>query len=208
MQLKIFYDIIEKNIVRYTGLFGGKFMVCCVTGHRPQGFPFEREIFNSVEFNIYLDKLYKITEGLICEGYNYFITGMAAGADIDFAQSILYFRNFYEHIKLEAALPYPIGQTKTMTEYRDDKDLILKTCDTTKIISPYFFKGCMQKRNRYMVDNSDLVLAIWNGQGSPHITLCCSVTQSCSTPCIPMDCSMPDFPILHHLPEFAQIHVN
>ena len=31
------------------------------------------------------------------------------------------------------------------------------------VISERYFKGCMQKRNRYMVDKSDLVLAIWNG---------------------------------------------
>ena len=28
---------------------------------------------------------------------------------------------------------------------------------------------------------------------------CCSVTQSCSTLCNPMDYSMPGFPVLHHL---------
>ena len=36
---------------------------------------------------------------------------------------------------------------------------------------------------------------------------CCSVSQSCPTPCDPMDGSMPGFPVLHHLPEPAQTHV-
>ena len=40
-----------------------------------------------------------------------------------------------------------------------------------------------------------------------HFSLCCSVAQSCSALCDPMDCSPPGFPILHHLPEFAQAHV-
>lgn len=141
-------------------------MICCVTGHRPQGFPFERESLNSIEFNIYLNQLYKITKELIYNGYSYFITGMAEGADIDFAKSVIYYRDFYEHIKLEAALPFPINQNKTIIEYKKDRDFILKMCDITKIISPYYFRGCMQKRNRYMVDNSDLVLAIWNGKES------------------------------------------
>ena len=35
----------------------------------------------------------------------------------------------------------------------------------------------------------------------------CSVAQSCSTLCDPMDCSMPGFPVLHHLLELAQTHV-
>ena len=36
----------------------------------------------------------------------------------------------------------------------------------------------------------------------------CSLTQSCLTPCSPMDCHAPGFPILHHLPELARIHVH
>ena len=36
----------------------------------------------------------------------------------------------------------------------------------------------------------------------------CSVAQSCSTLCDPMDHSMPGFPVLYHLLEFAQTHVH
>jgi len=35
-----------------------------------------------------------------------------------------------------------------------------------------------------------------------------SVTQSCLTPCDPMDCSTPGFPVHQQLPELAQIHVH
>ena len=35
-----------------------------------------------------------------------------------------------------------------------------------------------------------------------------SVTQSCLTPCDPMDCSMPGFPVHHQLSEFTQTHVH
>ena len=38
--------------------------------------------------------------------------------------------------------------------------------------------------------------------------LCSSATQSCLTPCNPMDCSTPGLPVPHHLPEFAQVHVH
>ena len=36
----------------------------------------------------------------------------------------------------------------------------------------------------------------------------CSVTQSCTTICNPMDCNTSGFPALHHLPGFAQSHVH
>ena len=35
-----------------------------------------------------------------------------------------------------------------------------------------------------------------------------SVTQSCLTPCDPMDCSMPGFPVHHQLPKLAQTHIH
>ena len=35
-----------------------------------------------------------------------------------------------------------------------------------------------------------------------------SVTQSCPTPCNPMNCSMPGFPVPHQLPEPTQTHVH
>ena len=36
----------------------------------------------------------------------------------------------------------------------------------------------------------------------------CSVTQSCSTLCDPMNCRVPGLPVPHRLPEFAQVHVH
>ena len=36
---------------------------------------------------------------------------------------------------------------------------------------------------------------------------CCSVTQSCSTLCSPVDCSTPGFSVFHYLPELAQIRL-
>ena len=40
------------------------------------------------------------------------------------------------------------------------------------------------------------------------IRCCCSVTQSCSTFCNPMDCSTPGVLVLHHLPQLAQTPVH
>ena len=35
-----------------------------------------------------------------------------------------------------------------------------------------------------------------------------SVTQSCPTPCDPMNCSTPGLPVHHQLPEFIHTHVH
>ena len=138
-------------------------MICCVTGHRPKGFPFSRSS-DGCEYTEYMDSLYREIEFLIKEGYVDFITGMADGADIDFAECVLTLRTSYEQITLEAALPYPVPERKRVTEKTKILDEILKSADHQHVVSPYYHGGCMQKRNQYMVDKSDLVLAIWNGE--------------------------------------------
>ena len=62
-------------------------MVCCVTGHCPKGFLF-------LSYLCYLSDEIK---QLIREGYEDFITGMAEGAYIDFADIVLKFRKRGEY---------------------------------------------------------------------------------------------------------------
>ena len=154
-------------------------MKCCVTGHRPKGFPFERQdyIFSYLK---YMELLEQEIECLIREGYTHFITGMAEGADLDFAKTVLFLRDQGEPITLEAALPYPLKPSKKMTAYSEARDDVLLCCNQKHIVSPYFHQGCMQKRNKYMVDQSDIVLAIWNGErtGGTWNTIAYAQTQN------------------------------
>ena len=138
-------------------------MVCCVTGHRPSGFCFPREETDPhfLDYNV---KLTDAVEELILSGCDTFITGMADGGDLDFANSVIRFRNVYEHISLEAAIPCPIKKTKKYTDYHQNRDYVLSQCDKSYIVSEYFHRGCMEKRNRFMVDRADIVFAIWNGK--------------------------------------------
>ena len=140
-------------------------MICCVTGHRSKGFPFSREE-QGPKYIDYIDTLRREIEKLIQENYRYFISGMAEGADLDFAVEVIGYRYDEKDIELEAALPYPIPKTQRTTAYSEARDDVLFECNYKTIVSPYYHKGCMQKRNEYMVDKSDLVLAIWNGERS------------------------------------------
>jgi len=137
-------------------------MVCCVTGHRPAGFPFERKD-SVIEYLIYGKKLADAVLKLIHSGYDEFISGMADGADIDFAATVLMYKNKFDYIMLEAALPYPYIPPKKDSEYHDQKCEILAFCDRIHTVSNKYYKGCMHERNKYMVDKSDLILAVWNG---------------------------------------------
>jgi uncharacterized phage-like protein YoqJ len=127
-------------------------------------FPFAVDESDFVYIN-YINILYDTVKELAFDGYDLFLSGMSEGADIDFAYTVLFLRDIEElSIKLESVFPYPYKSRKIITEYSQDVETILVGCNYKTVISERYFKGCMQKRNRYMVDKSDLVLAIWNGK--------------------------------------------
>lgn len=78
---------------------------CCVTGHRPSGFPWlygEDSKFQSV----YEKLLYERIESYIIEcNVTGFISGMALGVDMDFAAAVLKLRKKYSSIHLHCAIP-------------------------------------------------------------------------------------------------------
>lgn len=135
---------------------------CCCTGHRPKGFPYQYGI-NTKKHRAYLQALLQKIELAINKyGITNFISGMALGVDLDFAEIVLKLRNKY-NITLECAVSCP-NQTakwyeKDILRYNE----ILKKADTITLVSKSYNRDCMLKRNRYMVDKSELVIAVFNG---------------------------------------------
>lgn len=138
--------------------------VCCVTGHRPQGFPWDYYDTESISYQEYIESMACfVGEAIRKQKVNYFIAGGAIGADSDFAEIVLGLRDsFYDHIKLEIAVPCP-----NQDKYWSDKEKqayakLLKRADKVTYVSDKYTNFCMQKRNQYMVDHSDIVFAFWN----------------------------------------------
>ena len=123
---------------------------CCVTGHRD--IPEEK-----------MDRIQKLLRqeilAAIEDGYTHFISGFATGADLLFADIIAELKEIYP-ITLEAAIPYP-GRMKTPDE---TFQRLIRCCDTVKIHSDSYFKGCYMRRNRYLVDQSQRVIAVYDGR--------------------------------------------
>ncbi len=95
---------------------------------------------------------------LIKKGYCNFEAGGALGFDTIAAQTILRFKEKYPHIKLILVLPCT-EQAKSWDKvdqaiYEDIKN----QADQIIYISRNYFRGCMQKRNRYLVDNSSVCI--------------------------------------------------
>lgn len=113
--------------------------------------------------NAYLNELEQSIKLAITEyKITNFISGMALGVDLDFAEIVLKLREKYP-ITLECAVPCPKQTLKWEEKDRQRHEKILYRADEMKVISPCYTDDCMLKRNRYMVDKSELVIAVFNG---------------------------------------------
>lgn len=138
--------------------------ICSVTGHRPGGFPWNYENKECNEHKEYLQTMAQTIEDLITEGkYNYFIAGGAIGVDTDFAETVIFLRDTkYPYIKLEIAVPCENQDLKWSQQDKDKYRQILSQADVVKVLSKRYTRFCMHKRNEYMVNKSNVVLAFWN----------------------------------------------
>lgn len=123
-----------------------KGQTCCFTGHR------------NIPANEY-SKIQKLLESeliqLIHQGVRYFGAGGALGFDTMAAQTVLKLRGEFRHIHLILVLPC-IEQTKGWNVKNIKMyDQILSEADKVVYTSKHYYRGCMHKRNRYLVDNSD-----------------------------------------------------
>lgn len=139
---------------------------CCFTGHRPQSLPFR---FNeNDERCVDLKRRLKenITKLINENGVTHFISGMAIGVDMYAAEIVLELKETYPHISLEAAIPCENQSEKWNKQLRNRYMDILDKCDIRTVLQKDYTADCMHKRNRYMVDKSAFVIAVWNGKPS------------------------------------------
>ena len=125
---------------------------CCFTGHR--------NILSADQEEIALQLEKTITE-LIHAGIDRFIAGGARGFDTLAAQTVLLLRKRYPDIKLILALPC-LSQTKGWC--KNDVavyETIKSQADEIVYTAQDYTRGCMHKRNRYMVDSSSVCVCCW-----------------------------------------------
>lgn len=91
-------------------------------------------------------------------GYDTFYTGGALGFDTLAAVTVLQLKVLFPQITLILALPCH-NQTRGWAERNIAMyEIIKQKADKVVYISQDYFRGCMQKRNRYLVENSDLCI--------------------------------------------------
>lgn len=143
-----------------------KTLKTCFTGHRPKDLPWGYDDTKE-SCILFKNAMASIIKKSIVNGYTYFISGMAIGIDMIAAEIVLELKATYPDIILECALPC-LNQT---AKWNDESIMryqnILSLADkVTTVSNALYFNGCMAKRNKYMIDNSHRVIAVYNGKKS------------------------------------------
>ena len=135
---------------------------CCFTGHRPGKLPWGGNE-DDVRCQALKARLRAVVESAILEGMEHFICGMAEGCDLYFCEIVLELKARYPHITIEAALPCPTQADKWSAAARARYRALLARCDYETMVQEKYSPGCMQRRNRYMVDHASLLIAAHDG---------------------------------------------
>ena len=126
---------------------------CCFTGHR--------KILEE-EKPLLEKRLEAVIHNLVYNDVSHFYAGGALGFDTMAALSVLKLKSELPHVRLHLALPCK-DQSKSWNEA--DKKIynhILCQADQVVYASEHYFNGCMQQRNRYLVDHSQYCVCYLN----------------------------------------------
>lgn len=143
---------------------------CAFSGYRPQKMPFGFDELDQrcIDFK---QRLHDTIESLIWCGYSHFLSGGALGMDMYAAEIVLDFRQQYPWIGLEMVIPFDSQPDKWNDLYKERYRALLDKADIVTFISHEYSKGAIFLRNRYLVDNADLLLAAYDGQpGGTQLT--------------------------------------
>lgn len=154
----------NRALAQTTGaLAGQRFKTVAFTGHRPEKLPWGTDEM-CTEALMYKFRLREALEYLIGRGYVNFLSGAARGFDTIAAEIVLSLREIYPWVRLVVVLPCADQATRWNDSDRARWEHIVQNSDHVETMAPAFDRGCMFRRNRYLVDNADMVLAAYDGR--------------------------------------------
>mgnify|MGYP001234908180 CR=1 FL=1 len=136
---------------------------CCFSGHRPGKLPWGDDEGDRRCLAL-KERLWNAMEAAYERGYRHFICGMARGVDTYCAEIVLALRPQYPDLTLEAAIPCPSQCGGWTPEQQARWHAIVDRCDFETVVQDRYGPGCMQRRNRYMVDHAARLIAVFDGQ--------------------------------------------
>lgn len=119
---------------------------CAFTGHRI--------LERNFDFNVLDRVIYNLIRG----GTKNFFCGMATGFDMAAAESVLAYKNEFD-VNLIACIPCLEQEKDYSVKNKERYRRILENCSEVTVLSQEYFDGCMQARDRYLVDKCDVLIA-------------------------------------------------
>lgn len=140
-----------------------RFICCTFTGHRESKLPWGGNELD--ERCIALKKcIYDAVEAVYQSGRRHFICGMATGCDMYFCEAVMALRQEHPEVVIEAAIPFEQQSIKWTPEQKRRYDRLVSECDYHTVVQKEYSPECYSRRNRYMVDSSSVIIAVFNGK--------------------------------------------
>lgn len=132
------------------------------TGHRPErfgGYHEDSDLVNAVK-----SELRSKIAGAINLGYECFITGMALGVDTWAGEIVLEFQKEFPEVRLICAVPFAGQERMWPLQAKKRYWNLIDNASEVEIVSEGdYSREKMQVRNEWMVDNSAVVISVWDG---------------------------------------------
>ncbi|MCI8477594.1 MAG: DUF1273 domain-containing protein [Oscillospiraceae bacterium] len=137
-------------------------ITCCFTGHRPEKLPWHDQEEDPRCLAL-KDRLSVAVAEAYDGGMRHFMCGMALGADFYFCEAVLALRAQRPGITIEAVIPCEEQAARWKERDRNRYFHLVSLCDMESLVQRRYDRGCMLRRNRYMVDRSSKLIAVYNG---------------------------------------------
>ncbi len=140
-----------------------KRLSCAFTGHRPHKLPwrYDEASEGCVQLKAVLaSQIAKLIEN----GVTDFLSGMALGVDIICSELVLAQREKNPALKIHCILPCVEQDVKWPASARERYHSILRRADSIVYVNRGYQKNCMLERDRFLVEWSDCLLAVYNGE--------------------------------------------
>ncbi|MBO5851504.1 MAG: DUF1273 family protein, partial [Clostridia bacterium] len=118
---------------------------CCFTGHR------------ILKKDFLIEQTRQEVLKLLNKNYQTFLVGMAKGYDIECLKMLLSLKKEY-NLEIIACIPCKNQPEKLTDKEKQEYNNLLLEVDQKIYLEETYKAGCMQKRNRFMVDNSSTVI--------------------------------------------------
>ena len=116
---------------------------CCFTGHRPEKLPWREDEGDPRCLELK--------------------ARLARGADFYCCEAALALRERRPGVTVEAVIPCEEQAARWRERDRERWFSLVERCDNETMLQHHYDRGCMLRRNRYLVDHSAMLIAVYDG---------------------------------------------